>query len=371
MPIYRNLKLEIRDVHDYSFYERETVRNDSTRTASCYIQSQDDVRFTIYIEVMNWQRNAFRQLSASTIAPDSEAAASHVDQGPIAFMATLHIDGREEAEKETYVYLSDDRLDDRDYRAPTRMNSRVVRTRDGSLQRCTWSFEATGVTTMFERMDLRDSVEKGAGEISKDLSNLTAKSGEADETKAGQIKVTIQRIRLAGVEDYDEQGGDLPVLEAQIARKAGASSSLDLDHTVQTSVEAVKSVHGRARTWNPIVPAEGPYATFIFYYRSKDALARRKVNMSNARAAFVRERAAAFSRRASLRSTDAQDSAASSSIAASGSVVALSDAATSSDLFSQLGLGTLTLAYRPKRHAEEQANVEVKKAKADEEDKIL
>jgi len=369
MPIYRDLNVQIRDDDDCYFHETEMTVNDSTRTMSCYIQSEEGVRFTIFIKVV--KEDAFAQLSAPTAAPNSEESTMDFDQRPIALMATLHVDGREQAEKETYIYLSDDRLDDQDYRMPTRMNGRAVRARDGSLQRCIWSSKAAGIETIFERMDLRDAVENGIEEVSKDLSDLTARFAEADETKAGQIKVTIQRIRLAGVEDYDEGGSELPSLEAQTASKAGASNSMDLDHTVETSTVPVTRVRGLARTWNPIVPAEDPYATFIFYYRSKDALAKRKLNMSNARAAFVRERAAAFSRPAPLRSTDAQDSAASGSIAAPGGTIASSDAAISSGPTSVPRLEMLTLAYRPKRRAEQQANVEAKKSKGDEDDEIL
>ena len=251
MPIYRDLDVQIRDDDDCYFHETEMTVNDSTRTMSCYVQSEDGVRFTIYIKVA--KEDAFARLSTPTAAPGSEESTFYVDQRPIALMATLNVDGREQAEKETYVYLSDDRLDDRDYRVPTRMNGRAVRAHDGSLQRCIWSFKAAGIETIFERMDFRDAVKNGAEKVSKDLSNLTARFAEADDTKAGQIKVTIQRIRLAGVEDYDEGGSELPSLEAQPASKVGASNSMDLDHTVETSTEAVTRMHGLARTWNPIL----------------------------------------------------------------------------------------------------------------------
>ncbi|KAI9791656.1 MAG: hypothetical protein M1835_000207 [Candelina submexicana] len=198
-------------------------------------------------------------------------------------LASLYIDGRSKPERRVVVYLDPE---DDDFNAPegkVSFKSRWVQGRDGRLQEHTWLFKDVGIETVFDKMlisgkrSASDTIYKRDEEDLIAAMNCTDIEGEGidknQKVKAGQIVVTLQRIKLGEKwEDRHYRAGHKEG-EGEDVDMEGAEK--DVTHTTGFGrARPIGSNSVRVVAYTPYNEIEGIYASFQFFYRSEGILQR-------------------------------------------------------------------------------------------------
>ncbi|KAI9812330.1 MAG: hypothetical protein M1827_004779 [Pycnora praestabilis] len=235
------------------------------------------------------QRSSFtpikRELSDNSMNMFHESRDySRIPPPPFHFLACLYLDGREKPERKIIVYLDPN---DSDYNKPNgkvQFKTRWVEGKDGNLREHAWLFRDVGIETVFDKMLISGELNTSDTVFKRDEDDIIAAmdstelGAEGDDcrerhSKAGQIVVTIQRVKLG------EKWNDA---DFHAKHKEGESDDVDMDgaskeitHTAGFGqAKQLKSQPIRVVAYTPFNEKEGVYATFQFFYRSEEKLRR-------------------------------------------------------------------------------------------------
>ncbi|KAL8716318.1 MAG: hypothetical protein Q9220_000223 [cf. Caloplaca sp. 1 TL-2023] len=203
---------------------------------------------------------------------------STVNVPPYDFMASLYLDGRKKAEKRIVVYLDPHHEDFAGPDGIVYFKHRFVEGRDGLLREQGWVFQAVGIEAVFKKIALHDST-KTKVEPDDFIVEAMSKSGFEDKLdemieergRVGQILVEMERVTLGrrySERHYrpkhvegDDDDLDMEGLDHQVAHVTG----FDLRRLPEKkSVPCIE--------FYPYRSGEGTWATFQFFYRSREQL---------------------------------------------------------------------------------------------------
>lgn len=196
---------------------------------------------------------------------------------PWHLLATLRLDGRQEFEKRSIIYLDDSHPDSHIRRDEIIMKCRTVKDADGRLRDCGWLFKEVGIVlqidSVFDKLKLLSgNHDNEVVPTQEDDDLLTALRGlganleDAEErSTAGQIEVTLERVTVGRIkyDFWEGHGGE------SIDVDMSASDMNNISHTVARDKGTRKEDVIRFIFYDLVDPAEQPYATFRFYYRSE------------------------------------------------------------------------------------------------------
>ncbi|OCL14619.1 hypothetical protein AOQ84DRAFT_384591 [Glonium stellatum] len=204
-------------------------------------------------------------------------------KGPQEFhlLATIYIDGRVKYERQAIVYLDPSHHNVSRADGKVWVQARYSKANDGTIVEHKWVFKDVGIETMFDKLLLSGDVKEENNKEDEDtiieaMNSLGTeeRDGDKEEANAGVIKITLQRVTLG--KEYKDEDFDTPYREDEDVDVDMADAN-KVTHTTRLT---------KGRGFYNVVPVitykaleESEYATFKFFYRSKDIL--RKFGFAN------------------------------------------------------------------------------------------
>ncbi|OCK85605.1 hypothetical protein K432DRAFT_439142 [Lepidopterella palustris CBS 459.81] len=193
----------------------------------------------------------------------------------VALLASLYLDGRSKNERRTIIYLDPTHHHFNEPAGTVCLTSRWVLAKDGSMMAHKWLFKDVGIETLFDKMMLSGDIKsdfatnKDAEDALIDaIGSLGTQDHDLPEAKAGTIKIVLQRVKIG--REYDDEKyrpdyteGETGDVDMDGADKVTHTTGIDSGHNLGKKIVAVI-------TYQPI--EEPIYATFVFFYRSKEVL---------------------------------------------------------------------------------------------------
>lgn len=198
-------------------------------------------------------------------------------------LATIHIDGRTKYERRVIIYLDPRHRNFSEPDGKVWLTSRWSRADDGTIMMHKWVFKDVGIESMFDKLLLSGDVkEEEANKEDEDaiinaMNSLGTKEedGDEEEAKVGVIRIILHRIKVGY--EYDDRDFNPPYREDE-GDDVDMADANKVTHT--TGLDKGYSFGCKSIPVINYTPFDEPdYATFKFFYRSKDVL--RKFGFAN------------------------------------------------------------------------------------------
>lgn len=197
-------------------------------------------------------------------------------------LATIHIDGRTKYERRVIIYLDPRHRNFSEPDGKVWLTSRWSRADDGTIMMHKWVFKNVGIESMFDKLLLSGDVkEEEANKEDEDaiinaMNSLGTKEEDGDEeAEVGVIRIILHRIKVGY--EYDDRDFNPSYREDE-----GADVDM-ADANKVTHTMGLDKGYSLGRKSIPVITYtsfdEPDYATFKFFYRSKNVL--RKFGFAN------------------------------------------------------------------------------------------
>ncbi|KAG8525870.1 uncharacterized protein KY384_000630 [Bacidia gigantensis] len=273
MPEYMGLNVNV-VVEDEELKEWGTQYLNKSRKVSSYVESRTDQKFHISIQP---------QVPTFTLPPSLQSRP--LDQAIVAgstrLLATLYLDNRKVPAKRSVVYL-DEGHPDANEGCKVCIKSRWIKTASGAFKEHSWVFKERSVDALLGIVDLDLNEDTLRNESDEDVLTKALEAAASLDThletskasgKVGQIVVEFSRVTLGSSyvdtlhrSHYDYNGAG----EVDPSR-----DNRDIVHTAGLVTNNIESRHlSRVVDVHPYARDDGPFATFQFFYRTKEQLAK-------------------------------------------------------------------------------------------------
>ena len=308
MPTFKDVTIHITSLDGAPLAEFGLQTLQKSGKISCFIESKSNLPFRISVSPTipfpaftsaaaeqqqhgsdNRGSTAFGSGFGDTYRPSYPSSAydpRRSDDGTAYhLLATLRLDGREKAEKRSIVYLNPE---NEWFDPVVVMKGRLAYDEQGGIRESGWVFREVGIEDLLGTLGLEGQEKEEEVKGEEGLAKAFEKLGkdrlddEGEKNASGKIEVTLERVRIKTV----RRGGwkpDAPSSSSSTTRTTGnnaagdkKASLKDLSHlTSSTTPTGDAYTEVDAIEYNYVDgPNAAPWATFTFFYRGKETMAK-------------------------------------------------------------------------------------------------